>query len=364
MVEPSGPCREGYYCPSGASRPDWIECPAGAFCINGTFEPQLCHNGTFRNITKGMSINDCFNCTPRYYCQGVGLTEVTGPCAERYYCPGGNKVKDPHQYFCTIGHFCPGETSEPIPCQNNSFAKTTHAKECSLCPAGFFCKIAGVPKNCTKGFYCPYGTGIDLKSCPRGTYGDQEGLDKVSQCKACDPGKYCGFEHASNYTGDCAPGHWCAYGLDRPDPIGDNITAANNSNSNDSCPHYDGRETGYGGICPIAHYCPQGSKAPLLCPPGTYGPVPKLAECLTCLEGYYCPGNNSEYESRPCPQGYVCPNGTSYPRKFPCPAGTYNNRTQRTRIADCVSCTPGMYCPVEGMLVNTRSMGLVQLVTV
>lgn len=271
----------------------------------------------------------------------------------RYYCPGGNKVKDPHQFFCPVGHFCPGGTSEPIPCQNNSFAKSTHAKECSLCPAGFFCKIAGVPKNCTKGFYCPYGTGIDLKSCPKGTYGDQEGLERVSQCRVCDPGKYCGNEHAINYTGDCAPGHWCAYGLDRPNPIGDNITAYNAS-SNDSCPHYDGRETGYGGICPIGHFCPQGSQAPLPCPPGTYGHLPKLAKCLACLEGFYCPGNNSEYESRPCPKGYFCPNGTSYSNQFPCPAGTYNNRTHATKIEDCVSCRPGMYCPVKGMFVTKK----------
>lgn len=84
LVEPEGLCRKGYYCPSGASKPDMIECPAGAYCIEGTFEPELCPNGTFRNITKGMSINDCFNCTPGYYCQGVGLTKETGACAERY----------------------------------------------------------------------------------------------------------------------------------------------------------------------------------------------------------------------------------------------------------------------------------------
>lgn len=276
----------------------------------------------------------------------------------RYYCPGGNSVKDPHQFFCTIGHFCPGGTSEPIPCQNNSFAKATHAKECSLCPAGFFCKIAGVPKNCTRGYYCPYGTGIDLKPCPKGTYGAQETLERVSQCKSCDPGKYCAYEHATNYTDECDPGHWCAYGVDRPDPIGDNITVYNASSGNDSCPHYDGRETGYGGICPIGHYCPRGSKAPLLCPAGKYCPVPKLSEGLTCVEGYYCPGNNSEYESRPCPQGYFCPNGTSQPYQFPCPPGTYNNRTRRTRIDDCVSCSPGFYCPVEGIFANFLSVAV------
>ena len=84
MTMPSGPCREGYYCPFAASRADWIECPAGAFCMEGSYEPQLCPNGTFRNITKGQSVHDCFNCTPGYYCQGIGLTKETGPCAQRY----------------------------------------------------------------------------------------------------------------------------------------------------------------------------------------------------------------------------------------------------------------------------------------
>ena len=171
---------------------------------------------------------------------------------------------------------------------------------------------------------------------------------EVSQCKPCDPGKYCGFEHAGNYTGDCDPGHWCKYGVDRPDPIGNNVTACNASHSNTSCPHYDGRETGYGGICPVGHYCPRGSDTPLRCPPGTYGPVTKLAECWTCPMGYYCPGNNSDYETRPCPKGYYCPNGTSDLYQFPCSPGTYNNRTRQTRRDDCVSCAPGMYCPTQG----------------
>lgn len=264
----------------------------------------------------------------------------------RYYCPGANKVRDPHEFPCTVGHFCPGGVSEPIPCQNNSFAKVTHAKECSLCPAGFFCKIAGVPKNCTQGYYCPYGTGIDLKPCPRGTYGAQHTLDNVDQCKPCDPGKYCASEHAVNYTGDCDPGHWCAFGVDRADPLGDNATVGVSSNG--SCPHYDARETGYGGVCPLGHYCPRGSKAPLQCPPGTYGPQTKLSKCFTCMEGYYCPGNNSEYESRPCPKGYYCPNGTSHKYQLPCPPGTYNDQTKRTREEDCVTCTDGMYCATEG----------------
>ena len=260
-------------------------------------------------------------------------------------------MRDPGAYPCPVGHFCPGGVSEPVPCQNNSFAKVTHASECSLCPAGFFCKIAGVPQNCTQGFYCPYGTGIDLRPCPKGTYGAQTTLDNVGQCKSCDPGKYCANESAVTFTGDCHAGHWCAYGVDRPEPLGDNATSG--VASNDSCPHYDARETGLGGVCPLGHYCPKGSKAPRQCPPGTYGPQTKLAVCLSCMEGYYCPGNNSEYESRPCPVGHYCPNGTANERQFPCPPGTYNDQTTRTRLQDCVSCKPGFYCPTEGTCIKS-----------
>ena len=83
LTSPSGPCREGYYCPSGASRADWIECPIGAYCVKGSYEPTLCPNGTFRNMTVGKSVSDCFNCTPGFYCQGVGLIKESGPCAPR-----------------------------------------------------------------------------------------------------------------------------------------------------------------------------------------------------------------------------------------------------------------------------------------
>jgi hypothetical protein len=58
-----------------------------------------------------------------------------------------------------------------------------------------------------------------------------------------------------NVTTKCAPGHWCAYGVDRPRPVGRNFSL---EIYNDSCPHYDGKETGFGGICPVATYCPEG----------------------------------------------------------------------------------------------------------
>lgn len=85
MTTVSGPCQEGYYCPTGASKADWIPCPPGKYCITGSSGPERCPRGTFRNITMAKSISECYNCTPGFYCEREGLTEVTGPCAPRYY---------------------------------------------------------------------------------------------------------------------------------------------------------------------------------------------------------------------------------------------------------------------------------------
>lgn len=107
------------------------------------------------------------------------------------------------------------------------------------------------------GYYCPAGTGKDWKSCPRGTYGPEKGYYELSQCKPCKAGLYCGFEHMVNVTTECAAGHWCARGVDRHKPFGRNATDFGDI-YNTSCPHFDGRETGLGGICPVGNYCPEG----------------------------------------------------------------------------------------------------------
>jgi hypothetical protein len=51
------------------------------------------------------------------------------------------------------------------------------------------------------GYYCPAGTGLDWKACPRGTYSDVQGLYDESQCKPCSAGKYCDGEHLSAVSG-------------------------------------------------------------------------------------------------------------------------------------------------------------------
>ena len=80
--------------------------------------------------------------------------------------------------------------------------------------------------------------------------------------------------------GTCDAGYWCVYGVDRSQPDGVNQTI-----TNDTC--YDGRMLGYGGRCPVGHYCPAGgiSAYPIPCDNGTYADVEGLDACKICPAG-------------------------------------------------------------------------------
>ena len=72
-----------------------------------------------------------------------------------------------------------------------------------------------------------------------------------------------------------------------------------------------------GDICPLGHYCPQGSDRPLPCNNATYMNDTGAAECLDCPAGYKCV---TGVEPDPCPAGFYCPAGTGYDIQ-PCPEG-------------------------------------------
>jgi hypothetical protein len=62
----------------------------------------------------------------------------------------------------------------------------------------------------------------------------------------------------------------------------------------------------YPGTCPLRHYCPTKSGAPILCPNGTYGAAEYLAspqQCAFCPPGDYCVDGTITAESD-CP--YDC----------------------------------------------------------
>ena len=68
----SGPCLPGYYCVEGSTRPDNAICPEGYYCEIATVDPTPCPNGTFSNGTGLERESQCFQCTPGFYCNGLG----------------------------------------------------------------------------------------------------------------------------------------------------------------------------------------------------------------------------------------------------------------------------------------------------
>jgi hypothetical protein len=117
--------------------------------------------------------------------------------------------------------------------------------------------------------------------------------------------------------------------------------------------------------------CPQGTPAPIPCPPGTFQNDTGQTECLECIAGHYCPkyaitgneideyrcwagyicyaGSDTPYPNDPtdivaaggyiCPIGHYCTAGATI--ETPCPAGTFE---MREGSSECQQCPEGYYC--------------------
>lgn len=83
------------------------------------------------------------------------------------------------------------------------------------------------------------GTGLDWKSCPKGSYSNSTGLSMESECEPCDGGFYCDKLNATKPTAHCHGGYYCESGVDRPDPI----HSGNVTNFSNNCSIY-GYHTG------------------------------------------------------------------------------------------------------------------------
>ena len=79
----------------------------------------------------------------------------------------------------------------PLICPNGTYYNSHGAKECTICPEGFYCDPTEGPKGsvvnpkpCPRGYYCPVGTGYkQARPCPPGTMGPDEGYARVDQCQ-------------------------------------------------------------------------------------------------------------------------------------------------------------------------------------
>ena len=61
-------------------------CPTGSFCPGGTSLPIACSPGYYNSGMGGKDLSYCTACPPSFYCEGSGLSSVSGPCSAGYYC--------------------------------------------------------------------------------------------------------------------------------------------------------------------------------------------------------------------------------------------------------------------------------------
>ena len=269
-------------------------CPRGYYCHQGddvTYkgQKQACPRGTYGARTKLTLITECTDCLAGYYCEGEANVNVTAKCDAGYYC----KTK----------------AFSPKPSLDTSSSPPNYGP----CPEG--------------GYYCVTGS-EDFMPCAPGRYAP-EGLSKIQQpndCTLCASGSYCAAGNQSVVSGPCSPGYYCLAGS----PVASPTNVA------------------HGAICPAGFKCPQGSKWPQPCVPGTYNNESGQAVCKDCPEGFYCSGNTTS--PAVCPAGYYCPKNTITEFANECKAGYFNNLTGRADISACQSCTPGYYCDRPGIV--------------
>lgn len=328
-----GLCKERFYCPQNQSvaDPAAFMCPAGTFCRTGFPLPQQCPPGTFTNATGQ---KECQKCPKGKVCEPfVGPVTNPRPCPSGFFCPAGTKRR--FQYRCPVGTY--GSDKEPVT-----------AKDCRQCLAGYGCTATGLPsplRPCLAGFYCEKGSAVTNPNntlCPAGSYcpegskiptpckgkmfSNRLGAAKSSECDLCPDGHYCTVSGSATTILPCKAGFVCFNGSDVANPTD--------------------RVHGY--RCPKKHYCPEGSKEPYSCPPGTFADIEGLGACKKCTVGHHCP-NPSMEKPLPCPKGYYCDTEGIWGLGTPCPRGRFNVGTGKSKMEECALCSKGRYCDRTGI---------------
>ena len=349
-------CREGRVCPGPLTTQAQYEaayCPPGRICAGLDSAPAACPLGDF--------------------CFGSGQAPfVVSQTWERRKCPAGTYAAaaglavesdctvTPVGYFadlqasvqsmlaardCEFGHGCPAgsRSAYQVPCEAGSYQDERAKGACKPCPAGATCTGATFrPLVCPPGRYCPAGA-REPQLCPPGTFSAAVGRVAPTDCSPCLAGHYCAQGGLEFPDGLCDPGYYCIAGAASSAPT-DGVT---------------------GSACPQGGYCELGSRAPELCPPGTYNGETggrSRYDCTACPPGKYCPGTSNPAPAGDCAAGYYCPGKSQTPTQLttlpgyyseagwgaplPCPPGTYGPFTAQSA---CLPCPAGFYCPNSGM---------------
>ncbi|CAM9131044.1 unnamed protein product, partial [Ectocarpus fasciculatus] len=375
LTEFRGLCSPGFYCISGVntSTPYALAirndtgvgfgdiCPVGHYCPLGSGLPTPCPSGRYNGQHGKVRESDCVLCSPGYYCAGLANVKPTGTCEIGYYCPAGSISS--REYEAPLGGYTDirgsSNYTECVP----GFYQSMYAQDsCIQCPEGYYC-----PNNammtfqhtlCPAGYFCPLQSQTPER-CPIGTYSSQTGLHSSAQCSDCTPGYYCNSSGLVSVTGPCDAGYYCTLAAEQKT--------------------HDSFADSTGGVCPVGHYCPRGTVAPIKCPKGTFMSSTNAAGdifyndmqfyCDLCSPGYSCPLRGMTASgATPCEAGYFCRYGSPSATPFcedqfcedmygacpvghfcgqqtdvpsPCEDGTYMDDTGATV---CKQCPIGYYC--------------------
>ena len=362
------PCPLGRACPGNNTFS--VPCPASRYCPGGSVLGTPCPDGTYSNATDLESADACTQCPAGQYCTG-GV--ITGPCSAGFICHFGSPAPDQNDVGqvrirgepCPAGHYCPLGTELPIQCPNGTVRADRGGEQpsdCSTCPQGSICYVGDpVPKPCPTGHYCtPEGAFI---RCPMGTSNSQSGTTNITACRPCPAGYLCDQEAITDFDDfPCPVGHFCPVhslapiecqaGSYRP-----SVGAGSQADCL-TCPagHFCVAQSSAPEICPAATFCPPGSAGTTPCPAGSYCPVHSAVHDngapILCPPSYSCAAN--VFEPTACPDGTYCPAGSSAP--LYCPLGTktslVTSNTSRAVLEDaCVVCPPGTYGADDSRLV-------------
>ncbi|XP_055369802.1 uncharacterized protein si:ch211-286b4.4 [Betta splendens] len=410
----TGPCQEGYYCSHGNTSPQPVSqaaageggpCPAGYYCPLATVHPLPCPRGTFSNLTKRVSQEDCQPCLPGYYCAAVGSSEPSGKCWEGFFCSGRADRPDPpftdvRGGPCPKGYYCSEGSAAPRPCPPGTVGAEDGRASCNSCPRGFYCpghsngSLLG-SYECPVGHYCPSGTGSKHQyPCPAGSINPHVRMTKPQDCSPCPSGSFCSSPGNAVASGPCGAGYYCLSGArsptpedggatgDRcpeghycprgssaplPCPTGRYSSQTGTSHASDCLPcppagsYCPGGENSSSVLCSPGNMCPAGSDSQAPCSPGTYQDLPGQAACAKCPAGFYCAASLDADLGRVsgtrtptlCPKGHFCPPGTQSGVAFPCPAGTFGRQMGLSDESGCELCPPGRYCGSSGLAAPT-----------
>lgn len=179
----SGICPAGYFCPPGTKNGKQHPCPLGLFS------------------SSGVASSRCSGkCDPGYWC-GRGSTSPTeNSCGSaNVYCPKGSgspqKASEGYYTFPLSGS--PSQANIANRVMQNICVKGNY---CTggikyTCPPGTYGSIEGLSTSkcsglCPMGHYCPEETTVPIP-CPQGVYGNTQGL-KTSACSSrCNPRQKC-----------------------------------------------------------------------------------------------------------------------------------------------------------------------------